>query len=596
MKRSLGDILLADTENVEEDPDVELSDAEPVEEAVDSSMCAECQDQPAVVECQNCDENFCDVCRKFLHRTGKRKAHEFRPLKAEETANGDSLVAEPKKATETSSSKEAQPEDDEDDVDLPGVHSVGSSSTFGDWLTSRAKYIPLRLTHEERKYLRLLEAALSVSEYTDKVDILAMYSSRAKRVVAQLKDMCATLAGLVVASDMKAGQELFQDKDYEDNAEFFQTIFELGRRYKIQNPDKMRNTYGKMMYMVQDSMNSEVEETLGFNLYKPIETVHSFLADRDALGLLKEDIIVHATKEIVPEGKKRAQIQTEIKQKERAIEILSKKHGSSKISREDIRQCLYALGDNHAYLRANRDPCDKMRALLQQYFSPDKPDSEFHLSIQAGRGGARLSHSHQKQYYYVNQSLSLWSSIMHEMYMLWSLSDSDLLSSRTRYRLTDTGQGLNRVQACPGLSRAMHSILSKAQQKAGTWIGSSVIHLGDHNVPNALLFIDKYLQVPRILNPIAIAVEELERIARDPFIHGYIEQSFGGVETLKKTILSDFFKHGFDGSGADNFFDAGSCIDGRLTSAWNWCNTISKKPYYRILLMAGFAGFDGDGF
>lgn len=23
-------------------------------------------------------------------------------------------------------------------------------------------------------------------------------------------------------------------------------------------------------------------------------------------------------------------------------------------------------------------------------------------------------------------------------------------------------------------------------------------------------------------------------------------------------------------SGADNFYDAGSCIDGRLTSAWNW--------------------------
>jgi hypothetical protein len=26
-----------------------------------------------------------------------------------------------------------------------------------------------------------------------------------------------------------------------------------------------------------------------------------------------------------------------------------------------------------------------------------------------------------------------------------------------------------------------------------------------------------------------------------------------------------------------NFFDAGSCIDGRLTSAWNWCSKIEKK-------------------
>jgi hypothetical protein len=82
--------------------------------------------------------------------------------------------------------------------------------------------------------------------------------------------------------------------------------------------------------------------------------------------------------------------------------------------------------------------------------------------------------------------------------------------------------------------------------------------------------------------------------ANNEGVRRYIDQSFGGLEKLRKDILVDFFRHAFDGSGADNFFDAGSCIDGRLTSAWNWCSKIDKKHYYPIFKLTGFIGFDGD--
>ena len=121
----------------------------------------------------------------------------------------------------------------------------------GEWFVERAKYIPVRLTLSERKYLRLLEAALHVSEYTDKIDTIGFGLSKAKRIVHQIRELCAILSGLVLSADYKQGQELFQDRDFAANDEFYQFIFELGRRHKIMNPDKMRTTYGKLIYLLQ---------------------------------------------------------------------------------------------------------------------------------------------------------------------------------------------------------------------------------------------------------------------------------------------------------------------------------------------------------
>ena len=89
--------------------------------------------------------------------------------------------------------------------------------------------------------------------------------------------------------------------------------------------------------------------------------------------------------------------------------------------------------------------------------------------------------------------------------------------------------------------------------------------------------------MPRILNPIVICLENLEKIyEKDDGIKHMVDDGFGGLETLRKDILYDFFRSAFDGSGADNFYDAGSCIDGRMTSAWNWCSQLSRKKYYPI--------------
>ncbi|KAF9969945.1 hypothetical protein BGZ73_007493 [Actinomortierella ambigua] len=562
-------------------------------QATAEGFCVECKDQESFYSCEQCAEDFCEVCYAMLHRTGNRVRHIkkeiFRPGRINGGTGSDSLSS----TIVSGSTSKCSSVSGDTLVELPDAKFIVSSgsSTFGDWVVERSKSIPMRLSLQERKMLRLLEAALNVSEYTDKVDILS-YTSKAKRIIHQIKDLCAILSGLVVASDYRRGQELFAEKSFEDNEEFFQTIFEIGRRHKIMNPEKMRSSYGKLMYMLMDSQLEEIESTLGFSCVIPIKTVYSFLEERGGLDVLRNDAVADATKEIVADGKTRPQIQLEIRRKERAIDMLSRKYANSNLTPDEIKTCLYSIGDNHAFLRTNRDPCDKMLKYLTMFFSPNSFEDGYSLAIQYGQGGARLTHDHETQYWYINQTLNLWREIAHEMFYLWKLSDKDMLGND--YRLRDTGQGLHRMQDCPAVSKAMHRILHSAQQRARRWIGSSVIHLGDSNVPNAFMFIDKYNQVARILNPIVLTLEKIEVIAKDEDIHEYLRNTYGGVQELRKQIVCDFFRHAFDGSGADNFFSAGSCIDGRLTSAWNWCSQIEKKPYFPVFLLTGFVGFDGE--
>jgi hypothetical protein len=144
------------------------------------------------------------------------------------------------------------------------------------------------LTLGERKYLRLLDAALQVSEYTDKIDTLGFGLSKAKRIERQIRELCAILSGLVLAADYKQGQELFTDRDFASNSDFYQKVFELGRRHKIMNPDKMRTTYGKLVYLLQ--------------------------------------VCIIRDYRIIAEKRTRREIQRDIRAKERAIETLSAKY------------------------------------------------------------------------------------------------------------------------------------------------------------------------------------------------------------------------------------------------------------------------------
>jgi hypothetical protein len=474
--------------------------------------------------------------------------------------------------------------------------------------------------------LRLVEAAMNCCDYTTEVD--RKFKSAARRTHEQLKGITAVLRGLVTACDYPQGQKLLQAENYADFEQFFRQMFEIARRHKIMNPDKMRTEYGKLIYLLQDAVSPSVQPHLSFSAKGPIESVYKFLEERDGLALLSDNLIETATAEILAEKKSRAHIDQEIRRKERAVAALKRQYRSTKLSTEEIHLCLYSIwyvhhecarllasclpvlnsltplfsslfsslsSDNNSFLNSDRVPIDKIIDFLKTHFSPVEIEEGYSLAIVSGEDGARLSHSHERQYYFALQSLTLWRDIIDDMFRLWAMAEEDLLSETVSYSLQDTGQGMQRVQQCPRTYQVMQQILVRVQAKVNHWVGSSVIHMGDHNVPNALSFIDKYTQVPRILGPIVSCLENLERICEeDDGVKTMVNQGFGGLETLRKDILYDFFRSAFDGSGADNFYDAGSCIDGRMTSAWNWCSQLPQKKFYPIFKLTGFKSFDGD--
>ena len=464
-------------------------------------------------------------------------------------------------------------------------------------------------------------------------------------MLSSLVDLLAINCGLIISSDLGRGESMLVGKNLDEHVPLFAKIFEIGRRYKIMNPSKMRDTYGKLMYMCMDTRQLDLGSNgKALNFISPIMTVQSFLAGTGCEDLMSDPLMTNATAVLEsPEeeeededygggfmstGKANETLADLSKIKSDAAATLVAKYvaksaaylasgkaaeGGRALSAEDLDRVISSVSDNQAALLTNAGPVAKILTLLLNTFNPNVIEGPFSLELRGaprkpssfgaysafssfsgfsssylGRG-ASLSHDHKTQFTFVKQSLMLWEEIMRNMPKLWFHADNDMLNNH--YRLADTGQGYQRLQSCPKVGSLMQSILRRVQGRVTeSWVGLSVVHLGDRDVPNALIFIDKYTQVPRILTPIAHCLLRIPGVLKqDPAFHTYVKQEWSSAQGLRMQILCDFFKHGFDGSGDDG----GSCIDGRLTSTWNWCSKLHKKPYYYVFMFTGFQGVDG---
>ena len=168
-------------------------------------------------------------------------------------------------------------------------------------MTDRASVIPMRLTDEERSLLHVLEGALQISEYTDKVDVINWRLNKSDMIRRQLEDLFAVLSGLMVAANSgRAGRELVHDREFRDNAAFFQRIFEIGRRFKCMNPDRMRSCFGKLVHLLQDAGQPEIRRELGFSCLIPVLTVRRALEADDLGEVLDDADLAAATKALRP--------------------------------------------------------------------------------------------------------------------------------------------------------------------------------------------------------------------------------------------------------------------------------------------------------
>ncbi|KAK7197320.1 hypothetical protein NESM_000679000 [Novymonas esmeraldas] len=463
-------------------------------------------------------------------------------------------------------------------------------------------HYPLRLTDAERQKLQLVVAALKVSEYTDDVDDFMRPYGKEGRMEAAMCEFIDTVVGLAIASDAvpRSMKDAFLAGEVKvaTVVPLLEDLFEVMRRHKRLNPFSHRGEFGKLMMMLQDVQKRPVQRALGIqsSLVIPVRTVGSALSSIQCEALADDEAV---RSEFLRRtgSEKQAGMQT----------LLDRYAGGDERKKEIVEHCLRSIDDVHSFILSNTRPLRTLRRWLSRDFEPLPSDDVYSISIRHGRGGACFTHSHATHCQYVTESLLLWENVQKSILKIWEVAEDDMLvDGQGQYVVANTGQGFHRMCAAPKSYATMSGLVRDTEQRMGGWVGIKVIHLGDRDVPNPLVFIDKYTIIPRIVQPVVQTLRALRYVFQEedeeddghqqttheydnyPGLRNLLRSKYHSYDELMFMILSDFFKHAFDGSGDDG----GSCIDGRLTSAWNWCHQLHKKVYYDAFVLTGFAGFD----
>lgn len=100
------------------------------------------------------------------------------------------------------------------------------------------------------------------------------------------------------------------------------------------NPSKMRDTYGKLMYILMDTESFAIKSELKLTFVKPILTVSSFLDSKKSVDILADPLWKAATKSISNQGKEKSkkELVAESAQKTQAEATLKSRYKSGELS------------------------------------------------------------------------------------------------------------------------------------------------------------------------------------------------------------------------------------------------------------------------